>query len=805
MPAARKTKQLDKVIKISLGQTAYSNELKPKTLSIGKFFDALRTPKKRGKKDGPYFVFASFKQNERNAQNVKHYYGAAIDIDDSSISLDVIRSTLSSYTYCLYTTYSHTLEGKGDRYRIVIPYRFPIAPNDHVDIVLYLIDKLGFDSIDLSSKTLSLPMYLPAVNNQNEDKFHYEVHKRALLNPASEMIRDAVPEIKFKHFNDDHASHTPIDINANIESGERNSSLARIVGKFLNQGSSRADVMSMAKTFNETKIIPPLDDKEVSIIVNSVIKAHSRNHGDLAWGFDEILSRLSSKAQAKDEYKHICRILAYGKLHNKFSPSELEILVNELKKQTGLTKATVNSEITSASLEIQGKDEELNEDTVKEESETIRQKFKNWVYIAQDDRIYNIYTGEYFKREAFNAMFHMPELKNAMFNILIKYNLINKVSRLEFDPEEKPIYTRNKIKHGNTYIAPDVEPVKGDVSPLIEHFEYLFPSDYERGIVLDFIGFLIQFPGRKIRWMPIIKGHKGIGKSIIAEQILLPMIGISNLGKVDNVLLKSDFNAWQLNKQLIVFEELNVGDSQKEKRIFTERLKSFITDNLSKAHRKGMDPYDVINKACCLAFTNFDDPVIITMDERRFCMLRTDASPKPDKYYSHFIKWCNSHAAEMFYYFQHRDVSEFRYMAAPHTDFTEEVKTISMPWPSSILYDLKKGKFPKYTGLGCLTLNQIIQIIKANSAGKYLQYAEDFMSTGSGSYKALNISLSDLSFKKYTRPGKQDDRVCINGKKETVWMLPARELDVLAINPRHIGRLLSKIRVKDSRESETWT
>lgn len=801
----RKTSQWDKSIKISLGKSAYTAELQQKELTISKFFSVLKTPKKRNKKDGPYFIFASFTKDERNAQNVKHYYGAAIDIDDSAISLDVIRQALSAYSYCLYTTYSHTLEGKGDRYRIVIPYRFPVSPNDHVDIVLYLVDKLGFESVDLSSKTLSLPMYLPAVNSENEKSFHYETHKRALLNPASELIRDAIPEIKFKHFNDEQSTQKPIDINDTVESGERNTALARIVGKFLNQGSSRADVMSMAKTFNDTKIIPPLDDKEVSVIVNSVIKAHSRNHSDLAWGFDEVLSRLASKEQAKDEYKHICRILAYGKLHNKFSPAELEMLVNELKKQTGLTKGTVNEEITSASLEIQGKDNELNEDTVKEESETIRQKFKNWIYIAQDDRIYNLYTGEYYKREAFNAMFHMPELKNAMFNILIKYNLINKVSRLEFDPEEKPVYTRNKIKHGNTYIAPDIDPVKGDVAPLLDHFTYLFPDKYERDIILDFIGFLIQFPGRKIRWMPIIKGHKGIGKSIIAEQILLPMIGLSNLGKVDNVLLKSDFNAWQLNKQLIVFEELNVGDTQKEKRVFTERLKSFITDNLSKAHRKGMDPYDVINKACCLAFTNFDDPVIITMDERRFCMIKTEAAPKADKYYEKFIKWCATNAAEMFYYFQHRDVSQFRYMRAPHTAFTEEVKTISMPWPSSILYDLKQKKFPEYSKLGCLTLNQLIQLVKANSAGKYLQYAEDFMSTGSGSYKALNMALTDLGFKKYTRPGKTDDRICIHGKKETVWMLPGRELDVLSINPKHIGRMLMKIHVKDSREQESWT
>ena len=785
---------LDTKIKISLGKSAYSNVLVQKELTIGAFFNTLTTPEIRPKKDGKYFIFASFKENERNAHNVGQYYGAAIDIDDSSISIADIRAALRTYCYALYTTYSHKRPGKGDRYRIVIPYKYPVSANDHIDIVLYLTDRLGFDSVDLSSKTLSLPMYLPSVSQAYASQFHYEYRRGKLLDPASETIRDKVPEIKFKRFSDQNLTHEPIDINKSVQDGERNSSLARIVGKFIQQGMAKDDVMQMASTFNTTKIVPPLDDAEVETIVNSVIKSHSRNTGDLAWGFDEIVRRMADKKRAVDEYEQICKIIAYGKLHNKFTPAELEILVNELRVKTGVTKKTINSALTDASLDIQGQEQENVEEVVKNESESIRQRFKNWVFIATDDRLYNIYTGEYYKREAFNAMFHMPDLKVAIFTILVKYNLINKVSRVEFDPLEKAIYTRNRVKYVNTYIDPDIEAVDGDYSILTDHFEYLLPNETERNIVLDFISFLIQKPGHKIRWMPIIKGTKGVGKSIIAEKIIMPLIGYPNFGKVDNQLIKSDFNAWQLNKQLIVFEELNIGESAKEKKIFTDRLKSFITDDISKAHRKGMDPYDVINRSCCIGFTNFHDPVVITVDERRFCMIRTEAKPKEDIYYKRLIRWCENNVGVMYHYFMNRDVKKFRYMRAPETEYTAEVRATSVPWPASILYEAAMStKHIDVTKYGMLTYSSIIELIKNNSTGKYRALADDLGSPGSSLSKALNTALNDLGYRRLEFSERKDQRLFIRGKKEHIWVLPGKLAAIKLLRATEVRNKLNDV------------
>ena len=793
---------LNKKVNIALGKTAFSNAIVQKELTVKTLFNRLQTPEIRAKKDGKYFIFADFKEDKRNALNVKHYYGATIDIDNAKISLKKIRHKLMKYTYCLYTTFSHKMKGKGNRYRIVIPYKLHVTPEEHVDLVLYFMDLLGIgEGVDLSSKTLSLPMYLPAVNKHNSDHFNCIINNGIYFNPNSEHIRDAIPQLRLKYYNSE-STYNPVDINKDIEEGERNAELTRVVGSFIAKGSSKESALELAQTFNETKIHPPLDEDEVEQIVNSVIKAHSRNHNDLLWGFDEIMSRMQSSENAVQEFEHLCKMIAYGRLHNKFSVPQQEMLVNELREKTNLKKTTVNQQVSKASLEIQGEDEKVLEEAIVDQSESIKERFANWVYVATDDRLYNVVTGELYKRESFNAMFQTADLNSPMFNILIKYNLINKVSRFEFDPTKKSIYTRNRLKYVNTYIPPDIEPEEGDVTPLLKHFEYLFPSDKDRNIVLDFIAHLVQKPGKKIRWMLVIKGSKGIGKTLIAEKVILNVIGFSNIGKVENQLVKSDFNAWQLNKQLVVFEELNLGDSAREKKQMTEKLKSFITDNIMKAHRKGLDPYDVVNKSCSIGFTNEELPIVITTDERRFCMVRTDAKPKTDKYYEKFVKYVDKNTPKIYNYFMERDIKKFPYQVAPTTDYTLEVKQLSLGWPMNILWELAQGKYSKYVRHYCITYGDIVRIIKARSTERHKMLAEDLNSVGSTLAKSLICQMRDFGFRKLEKPGKRDQRFFIKGKKQTIWILPDKKNEIAKIPTALIRKELNSFEVPQEETSD---
>lgn len=758
-------------LQIAIGKTAKSHKIEQQTISLKEFFNKLKQPNFQHKKDGPYYILASFKENVRNAQNVLKYYGAVIDLDDTDLTLPEVQAKFSKFTYCIHTTYSHTLEGKGNRYRVVIPYESPIDVNAHVDLVYYFQNRIGSNSFDIAVKAISLPTYFPAVNEENKDNFKCMVNRGILFDPFNSKIQEVLARVRFEQMHIE--ERQPIDITSKVEEGDRNVAVSRAVGKFISMGVRSDELHGMVKAYNEQNISPPLAPKELKIIVNSVLQTHTKNHNDLSWGFSEMIRRINDSPDIREEFAHLCKMIAHAKNTNSVTAPEMEMLVNDLKSKAKVGKNLVQQEITKASLELQGQSEAENEKLIEQEADTLRKRFKDWVYVSVLDRMYNTYNGVTLTREAFSTKFHSKTLKTNMFSVLNKYNLVNKVDRVEFDPEEEPVYTRARVSYVNSYIDPLITPRRGSVAIILKHFRYLFPKRQERKIILDFIAHLVQFPGRKIRWMLVIKGSKGIGKSVIAESLIMNLIGYPNVGKVSNQLIKGEFNAWQADTQLLVFEELDTGNTFAQKKALTDRLKELITDNLTKIHRKGVDPYDTVNKACCIGFTNVEEPVIITPDERRFCMLKTAARPRTGEYYQRFVDFCEQYTPEIYHYFMNRNLDGFQIHTAPYTEYTQELKFSSMQWPKSILFDLAQGELDYLFPHGVIAMDTIIEIIKARSTGQYKLNAETLATQASTWNKRLVRDLRELDFRPWTGPyDKKNYRYTVHGKKQTIWILP---------------------------------
>lgn len=800
MPLKR---HLKKKVTIALGNSVYNNKVRSKTVSIRTLFHNLAKPIVTKKKDNKYFVFASFTGNVRNASAVKEYYGATIDLDDTKLTPEAIKDKFGKYAYFIYTTHSHKAPGKGDRYRLVIPFTQPVNPNVYIETTLYIISELGGETnVDLSTKALSRPMYLPATHPKRKDTFeHISNPGKRLFNPHASSVRDKVAALAFEYAElTASAEINPVDLKEEIGEGDRNNTLARAVGKFISTGVAVKDLYPMAESWNQLKLTPPLSSKEVKTIVDSIVKAHKRNNDDMGWGYDEILDRIKKNNNIEQDLDHLIQMIVFAKSKRKIKPAQQELLINQLQRKAKITKKLITDEMKTKELELAGKAEESEEEGLVTSTSALKKDFQDWVYIATDDRMYNVKTAEYFRKEAFSAMYASPSVEGSLFSTLMKYSLVKKASKLEFDPAQPELYIRDKITYANTYISPDIFPLPGDVNRILKHFKFLIPDDRERNIVLDFIAHLVQKPGVKIRWMPVIKGGKGIGKTFIGEKIIMPMIGFGNFGKVSNELIKSDFNAWQLDKQLVVFEELDIGANRREKEQLTDRLKSFITDNILTAHRKGLDPYDTLNKANSIGFTNKEDAIIITADERRFCMIRTDAKPRRDSYYMKLAKFADTHLEEMYYYFMNRDLTGFSPLRAPTTDYTEEVKRQSQSWPGIIIRDMMEDDDLPISQVGVFTHRQLVDHIRANSNGKYRSLSDDLLSAGSAVSKNLYNILRDQGFQKYQPKNKKTDRIRFEGKLTSVWMMPDRIDEFYKETEKNIIKLVSKIKVKD----EDW-
>lgn len=64
-----------------------------------------------------------------------------------------------------------------------------------------------------------------------------------------------------------------------VKEGGRNQALTEYVGRLFAMGHRELEVLELARGVNATKFVPPLDNREVEAVVNSVATAHLRNHG----------------------------------------------------------------------------------------------------------------------------------------------------------------------------------------------------------------------------------------------------------------------------------------------------------------------------------------------------------------------------------------------------------------------------------------------------------------------------------------------------------------------------------------------
>lgn len=768
-------------IKIALGKSAKSNLITNREVSVQGFFKELKAPTIRVKKDGPYFVMAEFSDDKRRASNLVAYHGATVDLDDTDLSLRDIKRIVRGQVHAIYTTHSHVL--KGNRYRVVLPYSKPVKPSAHKATMRTVMKLFGVKGVDVSSKTLSLPMYLPACPSERKQHFAcYQSLRGKLLVPNKETDEDIFDEA---------SEVEPLNINASVGEGERNIAITRFTGRLINNGGDLESTTLAAIIFNETKLDPPLPEDEIRNTVASIFSAHKRNSGDLGWGYDELIRRIDVSKDIHKDYKELIRIIA---LNTTLSRSEREIATKRLKNRTGLTLAAINDEMQMCKKDNAvrlDEDEEDPSETQKSLKE-MKKDFANWVYVASDDKWYNIENAVDLKGTAFNNKYKHLTDDTSISSLLLKYRAAKIVDRTQFNPSEEETFSENGIDYVNTFIPNGLKARKGDVGPLVRHMQYLLEDPNQVDIMLDYIAFLVQHPGEKVLWMPVVKGMKRIGKSMIADYIIRPVIGVHNVMPVDTKQIGGDFNSWQTGKQLIVFHELRAGDNRSRRMYVTDTMKSFITDPWIMMHRKGLDPYQVKNLTNSIAFTNYEDAIMITRDEQRFCMMRSEAIPKSRRYYSRFIDWTKTNTREMLYYFKNRDLSNFNNTSAPLTDYTEEIKGNSSSWPSNIIQDSLNHHNSPFNTYPVFTWSEIIQFLRDRSEGEDVMTLDSILSSmAKKNYIVTNV-LGELGFRKWVDPDGGDTRMMVHKKQEAIWIPPRFIRKFTKLQRRGIRRELRK-------------
>jgi len=227
------------------------------------------------------------------------------------------------------------------------------------------------------------------------------------------------------------------------------------------------------------------------------------------------------------------------------------------------------------------------------------------------------------------------------------------VNDLCFRPEIEPgaVVTSGIRTAVNSYVPHETRVLDGDPAPFLEHLAKMLPDERDRMILLSWMARVIQTPGRKLQWWPVIQGVQGNGKTTLIE-VMTYAIGeeYTHLVNVDAMAkTQGQFNSWLNRKLFVALEEIKVAD----RREFMEILKPIVTARRLALEGKGKDQVTGDNRADGMITTNHTDGMPVDDRERRYGMFFT-AQQEPahlirdgmtDAYFANLRDWWHGEGA----------------------------------------------------------------------------------------------------------------------------------------------------------------
>lgn len=210
-----------------------------------------------------------------------------------------------------------------------------------------------------------------------------------------------------------------------------------------------------------------------------------------------------------------------------------------------------------------------------------------------------------------------------------------RVDSTVFRPREAPgaIIPQEGRSFVNIFWPATIEVSHEDVTPFLTHLDKLFPSERDREIILSYMAALVQYPGVKFYWAPLIQGVEGNGKTFLSVA-LANAVGRRYSYTPKAKEMGERFNDWLYGKMLIYVEDIYVPSNKID---FIETLKPMITGDTQEIEGKGTAKF---NGEICANFilnSNHKDAIKKTANDRRYACFFTPQQAFGDiaKYHMH--------------------------------------------------------------------------------------------------------------------------------------------------------------------------
>jgi len=307
--------------------------------------------------------------------------------------------------------------------------------------------------------------------------------------------------------------------------------------------------------------------------------------------------------------------------------------------------------------------------------------YTRFAYIQSEDGYFDMQDRREIARGTFNALFrhiscfsiHPSKTKRRIeASICFDENrqLLGALSLagITYAAGESVQVARDGQVFGNRWVDHRPPTVAGDVRPWLAHVERMIPETYEREHVLNIMAFKLQHPNHKINHAVLHIGHPGSGKDSMWQPFLWGVGGasLSNVAIVRDDEITSQWG-YALESEVMVFEELRQAEA-KDRRAMENHLKPIIAapPEFLSVNRKGLHPYQALNRVFVLAFSNERVPLALSGNDRRFFVTFSEAGRMSDEAGQTLWAWYKAGGQSAVAAWLHaRDVSAFNPGASP--------------------------------------------------------------------------------------------------------------------------------------------
>lgn len=264
---------------------------------------------------------------------------------------------------------------------------------------------------------------------------------------------------------------------------------------------------------------------------------------------------------------------------------------------------------------------------------------EDWVYDTSDDRFFSTARKISTTKQGFDAMYDRKAMtkkdvldgKSAPSStasaLALNLYKISVVNGRRYEPGADPIFHRADGIFANTYPEHEIPELpekllprdKAAINRVKNHVRHLLAKPEERRLLVDWLSWIVQNPGKHVNWTILLQGVEGDGKSFFGF-LMRAVMGVSNVRMLNAHILESPFTDWVVGQCLTCIEEVRLIKAQNKYELLN-RIKPFITNRIIEVHPKGKATYDAVNTTSYLLFSNFRDALPLDDDGRRYCIL----------------------------------------------------------------------------------------------------------------------------------------------------------------------------------------